>query len=202
MDSVVLIGSGGHCRSVIDVIEANGCYEIAALVDKKENIGQNILGYKITHCDADLESLARQYKNFIITVGQIKSPDVRIKLYEQIKKCGGRLVTLISPHAYVSRHALIGEGTVVLHGAVVNAAAKIADNCIINTMALIEHDVQIADHCHISTASVLNGGVRVGKGSFVGSNAIVHENCVITDKAVIAAGSVVTRHGVVRPYGN
>ncbi len=202
MENVVLVGAGGHCRSVIDAIEAGGIYQIAAVVDKQENIGQSILNYPIDYCDDDLSMLAQKYKNFVITVGQIKSPEARISIFNQIKKMGGRLVTVISPTAYVSRHAKIGEGTVVLHRAVVNAGAIIGDNCIINTMALLEHDVKIANHCHISTAVVLNGGVSVQEASFVGSTTVVHQNCVITARSVVTAGAVITKRGIVGPYDN
>lgn len=193
MKELVLLGAGGHCRSVIDVIESTSQYKIVAIVDKKENIGNCILSYKITHCDEDLESLFLNYNSYLITIGQIKTPDLRIKLSEKVIEAGCRLETVIAKTAYVSKHAKVGNGSVVMHGAFVNANAVIGDSCIINTNAIVEHDVQIESYCHISTATVLNGGAVVREGSFVGSNAVVREGIEIPKRSIISAGSVLLK---------
>lgn len=170
-EKIVLIGGGGHCQSVIDVIELENKYEIIGIVDTKENIGKDVLGYKVIGCDDDLETIFETSKNACITVGHVKSNELRKKLCNKVKKIGFELPTIISPLAYISKHASVDKGTVIMHHALINANAKIGKNCIINTKALIEHDVVVEDNCHISTASVLNGGVVVKENSFFGSNA-------------------------------
>jgi len=167
---ILLIGGGGHCKSVIDVIEQEGKYKIAGIIDKKELMGQEVLGYNVIGCDDDLKKLFTKYKYALVTVGQIKSNHLRIKLFTLLKEIGYELPVVISPLAYVSKHAKIEEGTVVFHHALVNAGAKVGINCIVNSKALIEHDATIEDHCHISTATVINGGVVVKENTFVGSN--------------------------------
>lgn len=188
-ERIVLIGGGGHCHSVIDVIEQTNKYEIIGIVDTKENIGKKVLDYKIIACDDDLETIFLSCKNALITVGQIKSNKIRVKIYNNLKKIGFNLPVIISPLAYVSKHSSIEEGTIIMHHALVNANAKIGKNCIINTKALIEHDCVIGDNCHISTASVLNGGVRVKENSFFGSNATSKQSIEID--GFIKAGSLV-----------
>jgi len=175
MKEILLVGGGGHCKSVIDVIEEEGKYKIAGIVDKKELIGQKVLGYEIIGCDDDLEELFQKYQYAVVTVGQIKSNHVRVKLFNTLKEIGYKLPIIVSPLAYVSKYAMVQDGTVILHYALVNADAKIGVNCIINTKSLIEHDVRIEDHCHISTATVINGGVIVKSDSFVGSNSTTKE---------------------------
>ena len=172
---ILLIGGGGHCRSVIDVIELEDKYTIAGIIDKKELIGQDVLGYKVIGCDDDLEKLFEKYKYAIITVGQIRSNSLRVKLFDKVQEIGYKLPVIKSPFSYVSKHSLIEEGTVIMHQTLVNANVKIGKNCIINTKALIEHDATIEDNCHISTATVINGGVVVKENSFVGSNATTKE---------------------------
>ena len=179
MNEILLIGGGGHCKSVIDVIEQEGKYKIAGIIDKKELLGQEILGYKIIGCDDDLEELFLKYKYAFVTVGQIKSNTLRVKLFNILKNIGYELPILISPLAYVSKHAKVEEGTVVHHFALINADANIRANCIINTKALIEHDTTIEEHCHISTDTVINGGVVVKANSFVGSNATTKEYIIL-----------------------
>lgn len=189
MEKIVLVGGGGHCHSVIDVIELTNKYEIIGIVDKKENIGKKVLDYEIIACDDDLETIFQTCKNAIITVGQIKTNSLRVKLFDKLKNIGFNLPVIISSLAYVSKHATLDEGTIVMHHALINANVKIGKNCIINTKALIEHDCLVEDNCHISTASVLNGGVVVKENSFLGSNTTSKQNIKI--EGFIKAGGLV-----------
>lgn len=187
---ILLIGGGGHCKSVIDVIEMEGSYTIAGIIDQKELLGQKVLGYEVIGCDDDLETLFARFKYAIVTVGQIQSPDVRIRLYNRLTLIGFKMPPIISPTAYVSKHATVERGTIVMHNALINANATVGKNCIINTKALIEHDSIIGDHCHISTGAILNGGTMIAQGTFFGSNAISRECAMIAERSFIKAGSV------------
>jgi len=189
MESILLIGGGGHCRSVIDVIEQQNRYDIFGIIDIRENIGKDVLGYKIIGYDEDLKEILKDCKNALITVGHIKSNETRVRLFDMAKKLGYTFPVIISPYAYVSKHAFIDEGTVVMHHAIVNANAKVGKNCIINTKALIEHDAIIEDHCHISTAAVVNGKVILRRDTFIGSNATVVNDIIVS--GFIKAGSLV-----------
>ena len=189
---ILLVGGGGHCKSVIDVIELEGKFKIAGIIEKDKNlIGQKVLDYEVIGCDEDLGKLREKYEYAFVTVGQIKSPNLRIKIYEKLKKLNFKLPIIISPLAYVSKYSKIEEGTIIMHHALVNANAKIGKNCIINSKALIEHDALIEDVCHISTAAVINGGVIVKRGSFIGSNVVTKEYIEIKENSFIKAGSLV-----------
>ena len=188
MNDIVLIGGGGHCKSVIDVIEQQGEYKIVGIVDQPELLGSSVLGYSIIGNDSDLPILAEKYKYAIVTVGQIESPSLRIKLYDLALKAGFILTNIISPRAYVSRYAKLGKGTIIMHDAVVNASVSIGRNCIINSKALVEHDSTIQDFCHVATAAVMNGGVIVHQGSFIGSGAILKQGIAIEKESVVSMG--------------
>ena len=188
-EKILLIGGGGHCHAVIDVVELEDKYEIAGIIDKKEFIDQDVLGYKVIGCDDDLEKLFEIYKFAIVTVGQIKSNSLRVKLFNKLKAIGYEMPIIISPLAYVSKHSVIGEGTIIMHQALINSNVTIGKNCIVNSKALIEHDCLVEDSCHISTASVLNGGVVVKEGTFFGSNATSKEGIELS--GFIKAGSLI-----------
>ncbi len=188
-EKIVLIGGGGHCHSVIDVIEQENKYEIIGIVDKKELIGNEVLNYKIIASDEALAEIFKTCKNAIITIGQIESSTLRTKIFKNLKNIGFNLPVIISPIAYVSKYSIIEEGTIILHHALINANVKIGKNCIINTKALVEHDSIVEDYCHISTASVINGGVTVKEGNFFGSNATSKQNMEID--GFTKAGSLV-----------
>ena len=191
MNKIILIGGGGHCKSVIDVIEQEARFKIAGIIDKPELLGSKILGYPVIGNDFDLESLAKKYQNALVTVGQIKSALARIKLYDLAIKAGFTLPSIVSPNAYISKHSKIGNGTVIMGNVIVNANSSIGDNCIINSKALIEHDCLISSHCHISTNAIINGGVKIGSKCFIGSNVTTKNNIIIKENSFIKAGSLV-----------
>lgn len=191
MKKLILIGGGGHCKSCIDVIESTQAYEILGILEKNIAENQKILGYPILGDDSLIEPYAKQDIEFLITVGQIKSPTIRIKLFDNIKKAGGKLATIIASTAYVSKHAEVQEGTIIMHGAFVNAGVKIGENCIINTKAIIEHDAQVGNNCHISTNAVLNGDVIVGENCFIGSSTVTYQGIKIAQNTLIGANSTV-----------
>ena len=188
LPELLLIGGGGHCRSCIDVIEAEGKYKIAGIVNQSGGSREQILGYDVLGDDEDLPELLKKHPNALITVGQIKSADLRVKLFQQVQRLGFELPTIISPRAYVSKNAILGIGTIVMHDALVNTGGKIGNNCILNTKSLVEHDAIVEDHCHISTSSVVNGGTIIREKTFIGSNTITKEYITVGKTSVIGGG--------------
>ena len=193
MKEIILIGGGGHCKAVIDVIEQEGEYKIAGIIDAPDLLGTEVLGYPVIGDDANLDKIVTSYKFAFITVGQIKTPAIRTKLFNLALRVGFVVPNIISPYAYVSDHAQLGKGTVIMHGAIVNASAIVGENCIINSNALVEHDSVIEDFCHISTGATINGGVILREGSFVGSGVTTKQDIEIEKYSFVKAGKVVVK---------
>ncbi len=191
MDEIILVGAGGHARSCIDVIELSGHFKIAGLVEKNHTNSQENLGYPILGTDDDLPDLRRNYEVALVTVGQIKSAETRMRLFNLLLELDYKLLVIVSPRAHVSPHSRVGAGTIVMHDAIVNANAVIGKNCIINNKALIEHDAIVNDHCHIATGAIVNGEVTIGSKSFIGSGTVTKQSISIGDKCVIGAGAVI-----------
>lgn len=189
MKPIILVGGGGHCKSVIDVAESAG-YTILGILDKPEEVGKRVLDYEVIGTDDDIPNYVDKAE-FVITVGQVKSSAIRRKIDALIKQAGGRLATIVASDAYISNYATIGEGSVIMHKAFVNAGAIIGRNCIINTMANIEHDCRIDDFCHVSTGAMVNGETQIGNNVFVGSGSVIHQCVTISNGSVIPAGTVV-----------
>ena len=189
---LILIGGGGHCKSVIEVAESAG-YEIKGILDMPDEVGKKVLpGHKVIGTDDEIPQYVEEC-DFIITVGFIKNPALRIKLYNKVKAAGGRLATIIASTAHVSKYAELGEGTVIMHQVFVNAGAKIGDNCIINTFVNIEHDAEVGNQCHISTGTMVNGECKIGENCFIGSQSVC-ANCIeIASDIIVGAGSVVRK---------
>lgn len=188
---LILIGGGGHCKSVIEAAESAG-YQIMGVLDLPEELGKPVLATKVVGTDDDIPAYVDKAE-FVITVGFIKSPATRIKLYNKVKEAGGRLATIIASTAYVSKYATIGEGTVVMHHAFVNAGAKVGANVILNTFTNVEHDAVIGDQCHISTGTMVNGECVVGERCFIGSQSVLANGITVGDDIVVGAGSLVRK---------
>ena len=188
--NIVLVGGGGHCISVIDIIENGNEYNILGILDS--NVSENnILGYKVLGGDNLIPKLVNENTYFLITVGQIKSYSIRKNISKILIENNAKLATVISSLAYVSKHTQIGEGTIIMNHAVVNAKSKIGKNCIINTKANIEHGVSIGEFCHISTCAVVNGDSVIGSGTFIGSNATISNGISIKENSIISAGKFI-----------
>lgn len=192
--NLILIGAGGHAHACIDVIEQHGGYKIAGLVGSPEELHSQHLGYHVIGTDGDLAQLAQQYQYALVTVGQIQSPAIRMRLHQKATELCFQFPTIIAPSAHVSNHATVGAGSIVMHAVIVNAGAKIGENCIINTRALIEHDVSVADHCHISTGAIVNGNASIGPGSFVGSGSVLKQGITLGSACVVGMGLSVRHH--------
>ena len=189
---LILIGGGGHCKSVIEVAESAG-YEIKGILDMPDEVGKEVLpGHKVIGTDDEIPQYVEECE-FVITVGFIKNPALRIKLYNKVKTAGGRFATVVASTAHVSKYAELGVGTVIMHHAFVNAGAKIGDNCIINTFVNIEHDAEVGNQCHISTGTMVNGECKIGENCFIGSQSVC-ANCIeIASDIIVGAGSVVRK---------
>jgi sugar O-acyltransferase (sialic acid O-acetyltransferase NeuD family) len=187
-EPLLLIGCGGHARSLIDVVESSGRWYVLGLVGLPEQVGEEVLGYPVLGCDQDLPLLRQQCAHALLAVGQIGLPSHRQRLASELERLEFALPAVISGRAHVSLHAQLGSGTSVGHGVIVNAGASVGGYCILNSNALIEHDAVIGDYCHISTGALVNGGAKIGASSFIGSGAVLREGLNLPPQTVISAG--------------
>ena len=191
MKKLLLIGAGGHCRSVIDVVRSTEEYEIVGAIGLAAEVGNLISGISVVGTDAELVRYTESADECLITVGQIGVARARPDIWKTLQELSVPMATVVASTAWVSSEAKLGTGTIVMHQALINAGAQIGDNCIVNTKALVEHDSVIGDHVHISTAAIVNGGVGVGSGSFVGSGSIIFHGIALEEQSVVSAGSIV-----------
>ncbi len=202
---ILLIGAGGHCKVVLDVIFSNNEFTVAGIVDLKKRVNSEILGVPVIGTDSDLPRFFKAgIRNCFIAVGSIGNPQPRAKLYATAQKAGFAFPNIISPAASVSSRAILGSGNYIAPGAIINAGASIGSNCIINTGAIVDHDCTVGDFVHLSPGSILSGGVTVGYYSHIGTGSVVIQDVEIGEKSIVGAGSVVVkdiRSGVVA-YGS
>lgn len=194
MEEILLVGAGGHCKSVLDAIKRSSSFKVYGILDIESNIGQTILGHEICYTDNQLIDLFQQgIRNVFITVAGIGNPKLRIELFSKCKEIGFQFPIIIDTSAVVSNYSKIGKGVFIGKNAVVNADVIIGDMAIINTASVIEHDCEIGEFASISPSATLSGGVKVGAYTHVGTNVTVIEGIVIGMSSIIGAGSVVVK---------
>lgn len=178
MKKLVILGAGGHGKVVADIAVKNGYEEIVFLDDNETSCaGFSVVG--------KIEDAAKIKGDKFVAIGDA---NLRQKLMEKIKT-----VTLIHLRATISRRVTIGEGTVVMAGAVINSDTKIGKGCIINTSASVDHDCTLDDFVHISVGAHLAGNVRVATRTWLGVSASVINNIAICKECMIGAGAVVVK---------
>lgn len=188
MEDIILIGYGGHAKSVIDSIENAGKYNIIGYTDKAESNSK----YEYLGNDDVLKRYYEQgIKNAVICIGYLGKNNVREHIYQCLKDIGYTLPVIIDPTANISKNVTVGEGTFIGKNVVINSDANIGKMCIINTSAIVEHECNVGDFSHISVGTVLCGQVYVGKAAFVGANATVIQCRKIDEKQIVPAGAVI-----------
>jgi sugar O-acyltransferase (sialic acid O-acetyltransferase NeuD family) len=202
---ILLIGAGGHCKSVLDSLLERNEYEEIGIVDKKENIGSSVIGIPIVGCDDDLLALFNNgYKYAYVTVGSVGNPTLRIKLFNILSEIGYEIPVIIDSSSKVSNHTIIEQGVFIGKQSIVNAGTVIQRGAIINSGSIVEHDCQIGAFVHIAPGAVLGGGVIVGENAHVGSNTTIKQQVSIGSNTIIGMGSVVLKNiqASIMAYGN
>lgn len=189
MTDIILIGGGGHAKSVADSVKRLGIYNIKGIVtkDKEEWDEYTWLG--------DDEKLQDIYDSGVMTaalaIGYLGRGRIRRAVFDRLKKIGFAVPAIIDPSAIVSIDAAAEEGSFIGKGAIVNIGAHIGKASIINSGAIIEHECRVGDFSHIAVGARLCGRVDVGEDSFVGAGATVIQCINIGNGVTIGAGSTV-----------
>lgn len=198
MIDLVLLGGGGHAKSILDCLYRNNQTALnnqtIVITDPDLKEGSLVLNSKVYGSDDSLpEIYANGCRNAFISVGSIKTTNLRRKLSNYAETCGFNLIKVIDPSAVISDFSQIYEGVFVGKQAVINADSIIKKNSIINSKVLIEHECYIGEYTHIACGSILCGNVSVGNDTFVGAGTTVIEGVKIGDNVVIGAGSTILR---------
>jgi sugar O-acyltransferase (sialic acid O-acetyltransferase NeuD family) len=192
MNRVLIVGSSGHARVIVDIIERIGTHSILGFLDDTKLPGMIEIGYPILGSLDDLPEIVREHspQGFFVAIGDNWN---RGTVAAKMKQLALALpaITAVHPGAQVARSACLGPGTAVMAGGVVNSNASVGSFCIVNTRASIDHDSHLDDFASIGPGATLAGNVRVGAYSAICLEACVAEKVSIGSHAVVGAGSVV-----------
>ena len=192
MDNIVIIGSSGHAKVIVDIVEQEGRYNIAGLLDRYRKVGEQTLDYHVLGQEEDLPQLIarRALRGAIVAIGD---NFIRSKVAARvIKVCPGLpFVSAIHPNASIAKNVSVGEGSVIMAGAAVNPCCSIGRLCILNTNSSLDHDSVMEEFSSLAPGVTSGGNCRIGAYAAVGIGAILIHGIDIGKHSVIGAGSMV-----------
>jgi UDP-perosamine 4-acetyltransferase len=198
MDSIVVVGGGGHAKVVISILRKLKGHRLLGYTDLRDNGA--VLEIPYLGSDSELTALASgpQKLNVVLAVGQVGLGEARYELWKRLHTPALSFPLIVSPDAIVNEGVAGGEGAVVMDGAVINSGAAIGLGVIVNTNSTVEHDVVLGDWVHVAPGATLSGGVTVGRFSMIGAGATVIEGTKIAARIVVGAGATVV-HDLTEP---
>jgi sugar O-acyltransferase (sialic acid O-acetyltransferase NeuD family) len=189
---ILIFGSGGHAKVVIDIIEKQDNYSIAGFVDTVRIKNTIVMGYSVLGDESTLKEIVLRYKIYggVIAIGD---NSIRSNVNEKIINIlpGFEFVNCVHPKSTIGKDVKFGKGNVVMAGAIINASSIIKNHCIINTRSNIEHDCMMSSFSSIAPNATIGGNVQVGDYSAIGIGANVFNNVTIGKNCIIGGGSLV-----------
>lgn len=190
---VIILGAGGHAKVLIDALLATSAV-IAGIVDPDLTLtGSRILGVPVLGNDDIISDFPPSKVNLVNGLGSIGLPVKRQQLFKRLKGLGYDFTTVVHPSAIIAPDVVLGEGTQVMAGVIIQPGCRIGINSIINTSASIDHDCIIGDHAHIAPGVTMSGGVKVGTCSHIATAATVIQGVSIGEKSLVGAGALVLK---------
>lgn len=195
---LLLLGSGGHCMSVLDTLLASNEYNEIGLVDAFPVAEDNpiaSMNIPVVGSDEDLQRLYQaDYQYAFIAVGSIGNVGVRKKLYDLIKNIGFLIPNIIDKSSIVSDYAKLSEGVYVGKRAVINVGASAGNCAIVNTGSIVEHGCKIGDFVHVSPGAIICGDVKIGNNTHIGAGSLIKQGIQVGENSMVGMGSVVIRN--------
>jgi len=192
VERIVIVGGGGHAKVIISILKKQKEYKIVGYTDISDN--GLILGIPFLGGDEKLQEFFDSgIRNAAIGIGQIKSTVNRERVAELLKNIGFKLPSIISPDCTINEDVVIGDGTAVMDGVIINSGSRIGEFSILNTNSSIDHDCSIGSFTHIAPGVTLSGNVRVGDKVLIGAGSNIIQQTEIPDGTIISAGSSVQK---------
>ncbi len=194
MDNIVVIGSSGHAKVIIDIVRQEGKFNIVGLLDRLRNVGEQTFDYPILGQEEDLPKLIKAHalKGVIIAIGD---NFIRSKVVTRITGISPDLpfVSTVHPGASIATDVTLGEGTVVMAGVSINPCSSIGRFCILNTHCSLDHDSVLADFASLAPGVTTGGNCRIGQHSAISIGAVLVHGITIGEHTVVGAGSLVMK---------
>jgi len=194
MNNVVIFGGSGHTKVLIDIIQKEGKYNLLGLIDNKLPIKSKILGYDVLGSESSLGMITKENNVYGGVIG-IGDNSVRANVRDKILKiCPNfKFVNCIHPNSVIGKDVVIGEGNVVMAGAIINPSSTLKNHCIVNTNSSLDHDCVMSNFSSLAPNSTIGGNVTIGEFSVIGIGSNVLQGIKIGYNCIVGSGSLVCK---------
>ncbi|MFT5824149.1 MAG: UDP-N-acetylbacillosamine N-acetyltransferase [Crocinitomix sp.] len=196
MKNLIIIGTGGHARPVVDIAQSLPAFQssqldVACIDTNYSGKDEDILGIPVIGGMDKLNTYSNTDTSIFVAVGDNLE---RKQIVTEVQALGYEISTLIHPTAIISAHSKIGNGSLVCAGAILNPGVEIGEGCIINTGAIIDHETIIGDFAHIAPGVKIAGRAKIGELAFIGIGSVIIDKIKIGAYATVGAASVILDH--------
>ena len=179
---VIVIGAGGHGRSVAEAVLLLGRDELVGFVDDGADANAKVWTYPILGRTDSLHTLREHADAVVVAIG---NNTVREKLHARAREVGFELLSVIHPTAFVSPTAALGSGCAVMAGAVVGTEAHLGEGVIVNCGATVDHHCRVDAFGHLGVNACMAGGSVLGHRAWMQAGAAMGYCVKIADDTVL-----------------
>jgi hypothetical protein len=121
-----------------------------------------------------------------LAIGYTDIP-ARWRAWKKVRAAGYDAPTLIHPRAYVAKTARIGQGSIVMAGAIIDVRAELGEVVVAWPGVCVNHNAQVGSNTFLSPNSTLLGFSSIGPNSFVGAGSVVVEHTTLPAGSFVKA---------------
>jgi sugar O-acyltransferase (sialic acid O-acetyltransferase NeuD family) len=187
---LLVVGAGGHGRSVAEAAELMGSYEVVGFLDDAESEGAKVLGMRALGPVGTVMRHRHLCDQAIVAIGNNR---VRQDITAQLLQNGFEMATVIHPRSFVSPLAVVGGGTAIMAGAIVGTLARLGAGVIVNCGAVVDHDAVVEDFGHLGVNASMAGGTILGQGAWMQAGSVLGYGVIIPAGATLQPGEAVAK---------
>ena len=154
---LIIIGAGGHSKSCLEVVESSKEYKVVGFIDNRKITNSFYKKFKI-YKEGDLEKIFKIVKNVHIGIAHIKSPSLRIKLFN----CKIGYNTIINSKSLIEHDSVIGNHCHIATGVIINGNCTIGNNSFVGSGAIIFNNVSIGNNCIVGSGKIIKKNLEDG----------------------------------------
>lgn len=185
---LLVVGAGGHGRSVAEAAKLSGQFEVVGFLDDAAPVGERVLGSHVLGTVASMTGHCSVIDQAVVAIG---NNAIREKLMQQLTEAGYAMATVVHPCAFVSPSAVVGGGTAIMAGAIVGTEARVGVGSIVNCGAVVDHHARVEDFGHLGVNASMAGGTVLGRGAWMQVGAALGYGVKIPSAVTLEPGEVV-----------
>lgn len=194
MQKIILAGNAVTAHILHAYLEDDSRYAVVGcVVDDAYAASGSFTAVPCAGLSSVVERFSPEEVRVIMAVGYDQVNAVRQGLFERLKALGYGMETYVHPRANVLSRNPLGEGTLVMPGALIEPGATVGANCLIWGNVVVAHDAVVEDHCWLAAGAVISGMARVGCRSFVGVNATIANKVEVGERNIVGGAAFISK---------